>query len=436
MKQKLTFIQRVHENSGFRNLGETLSEALDLIGDGIWVWDRENSLLYFSPGFYTMLGYEVDEFAPSLETWRELVHEDDRSFFDENLSQNTEDDGRIREFEYQMRTRHDTYRWVFTRSKVIERDEAGNPLRIVGSNADITERKRAIRALRDSEERYRNLYERSPLIYQALDKEGYIIDVNSAWLRAMGYAPREAIARWFGDFLVFHYREQFMEDYDSMRPKGQLKGLQYELQRRDKSRMFAEIDMKIAYDNQDNFLQAHCIIRDITEHKRIEESLRRMTESLRNEQKALTEKNIALRQVLKHIENDRKNYRHRLGVSLEETILPILDRLKGKVDKEIVADIEEIYDNFEAILEKDINLFKEKFGHLTPRETEMCTLIRDGLTSKEISTELNLSVVTIHKHRELIRRKLGLANKRVNLAGYLKSRMNPEMNIGFIDDEN
>lgn len=431
----MTFIQKERAERDIKDFDKALMASLELINDGVWIWDLENGQYYFSPAFYTMLGYGPYEFPASFETWQNLLDPQEKETITGQLQNGFHQESDKFELEYRLRTKFGSYRWVLSKGMVIERGVQRRPLRVIGSNTDITERRKAIKSLRDSEERYRNLYEKSPLIYQSLDQDGYIIDVNSAWLKAMGYNPREVIARWFGDFLVFRYREQFKEDYARTRSEGEIKNIQYEFLCKDKSRIFAEIDINVAYDNQDNFLQSHCIIRNITEHKKIEESLRKMTDRLQNEQRALTEKNIALRQVLKHIENDRKNYRHKLGLSIEETIYPLLKRMKRNSGADLETEIDDILDNLDAIIEKDIDHFKEKLEHLTPRETEMCYLIRDGLTSKEISSELNLSVVTVHKHRELIRKKLGLVNKRINLAGYLKSRFHPDTDIDLIDDK-
>ena len=78
-------------------------------------------------------------------------------------------------------------------------------------------------------------------------------------------------------------------------------------------------------------------------------------------------------------------------------------------------------DNLQAIIRKDIDLFKERYARLTPRELEICDMIRKGLSSKQISFDLNLSVATVQKHREQIRKKLAITNKSINLGSYLRS---------------
>ncbi|MCQ9208903.1 MAG: helix-turn-helix transcriptional regulator, partial [Omnitrophica bacterium] len=57
---------------------------------------------------------------------------------------------------------------------------------------------------------------------------------------------------------------------------------------------------------------------------------------------------------------------------------------------------------------------------LTPREIEICNMIKDGLTSKDISNLLNISYQTIDQHRKHIRSKLKISNKNINLTSYLQ----------------
>jgi len=61
------------------------------------------------------------------------------------------------------------------------------------------------------------------------------------------------------------------------------------------------------------------------------------------------------------------------------------------------------------------------FHRLSPRETEICNLLKAGSTNKEIAEALGISASTVQKHREIIRRKLQLTNRRINLITYLKN---------------
>ena len=110
--------------------------------------------------------------------------------------------GRSPMYECEHRVRHKSgeYIWIATRGKVVERDEKGNPLRIVGTSLDITDRKRAEEALRKSEEQYRMLVETMGESLVILDENGRVSYVNSRFCELSGYSRDEVIGRSIADF--------------------------------------------------------------------------------------------------------------------------------------------------------------------------------------------------------------------------------------------
>jgi DNA-binding CsgD family transcriptional regulator len=77
--------------------------------------------------------------------------------------------------------------------------------------------------------------------------------------------------------------------------------------------------------------------------------------------------------------------------------------------------------NLEDIAGEFVTRVETAAGALSLREQQLCGMIRLGMSSKEIAESLNLSISTVHNHRERIRHKLGLQNTRTNLASYLQS---------------
>lgn len=142
---------------------------------------------------------------------------------------------------------------------------------------DISERQRMEEKLRENEERFRLLFERTPLGYQSLDAAGHFLEVNQAWLELLGYEREEVIGRWFGDFLPPDYVEAFRQRFPRFKEAGEVHN-EFEMKHKNGSIVTVAFDGKIGYDEQGQFKQTHCILRDITERKQAEESLRQAEE--------------------------------------------------------------------------------------------------------------------------------------------------------------
>lgn len=145
---------------------------------------------------------------------------------------------------------------------------------------DITDILKTDKSLKQSEERFRLLFQEAPLAYQSLDEKGSLMYVNSTWLENLGYEPEDVIGRSFKDFIDPEYHYVFEEKFPEFRKKGEIHGVQYKLVKKDSSRMFVEFNGKIAYDEDGNFKQTHCIFQDITEKKKAEEKLKSLREHL------------------------------------------------------------------------------------------------------------------------------------------------------------
>ena len=139
--------------------------------------------------------------------------------------------------------------------------------------SDVTKNYRAEKALRDSEERFRNLYEQAPLAYQSLDAAGNILQVNNAWLKLFGFTHDEAIGRFIGDFLDECSLKTLGREFPQFLSRGKVDGPVFDIRRKDGSNRLVEINGRIGYDSEGNFCQTHCILTDITERKKAEAAL-------------------------------------------------------------------------------------------------------------------------------------------------------------------
>lgn len=134
--------------------------------------------------------------------------------------------------------------------------------------------------LKESEKRFQLLYQDAPLPYQSLDESGHIIDVNQAWLDALGYKKDEVIGKWFGDFLVTPV-DKFRENFPKFKAAGKIHNIEFEMKCKEGS-IIAEYNGKISYDENGNFQRTHCIFQDITKRKEMEDILQFQADILEN----------------------------------------------------------------------------------------------------------------------------------------------------------
>jgi len=136
----------------------------------------------------------------------------------------------------------------------------------------ITERKQTEKALFESEEKFRLLFNQAPLGYQALDFDGNFMEVNQTWLDTLGYTREEVIGKWFGDFLSPAYQDGFRQRFPIFKAQGHIHS-EFEMVHKNGSKIFIAFEGKIGYDNKGEFKQTHGILQDITERKQWEYAL-------------------------------------------------------------------------------------------------------------------------------------------------------------------
>jgi PAS domain S-box-containing protein len=157
-----------------RESEERFRELAENIRHVFWVSDANVSKLhYLSPAFETIWGWTCQSVYDNPEAWMDAIHADDRVRVESAMAQNRE---RFNE-EYRIVRPDGSLRWIWDRAFPVY-DAAGKLRRIVGIAEDITERKRAELALRESEERFRSLSACSPVGIFQTDAEGRLVYIN------------------------------------------------------------------------------------------------------------------------------------------------------------------------------------------------------------------------------------------------------------------
>ena len=164
------------------------------------------------------------------------------------------------------------------------------------------------------------------------------------------------------------------------------------------------------------------IANNITERKNIEHNLKISKSQLATQKTMIEQKNEALSEVIRHIERDKEYIFKNMYDNIDNFIQPIVKKLKLRSSPDKVKFFDLLENNLAEITSSFGNNISNKIKQdkLTSREIEICNMIKNGLTSKEISSVLNISSLTIDKHRLNIRKKFGILRSD-NLSIYLKS---------------
>ena len=161
---------------------------------------------------------------------------------------------------------------------------------------------------------------------------------------------------------------------------------------------------------------------NITPLIRIQRSLAKKENLVREQAEKLEESNIALKVLLQQREEDRRHLEENMLANVRELILPYVQKLS---DADIKGRertlVEMIGERLEEITSPFMNRLASLGTILTPREIQVATMVKEGKSSKEIADVLLISMSAVDFHRKQIRRKLKLTGSSKNLRSYLMS---------------
>jgi PAS domain S-box-containing protein len=167
----------------FREMAEHISEAF-------WLYDwNKRKVIYTSPAYESIWGRPVEDLYAHEAEWNESVHPEDLEYARVSFEKIVQTGGGEKR-EYRIVRPDGSVRWVSDRGFAI-RDENGQVVRIAGIAEDITERKRAEVALRESEERFRELAELMPETIFEVNLEGQLTFVNRNAYNYFGYTQAD-----------------------------------------------------------------------------------------------------------------------------------------------------------------------------------------------------------------------------------------------------
>jgi PAS domain S-box-containing protein len=398
--------------------------AIEQSSEGFAVSDLDGNLEYLNHSFAKMHGYSTEELIgknlsifhtpqqmPSMKKANKQLKE--TGSFKGEIWHVTRDGTEFPTFMYNM----------------LVRDNNGNPIAMAGTLRDITKLKRAEEALQESEQEKETVL--NSLIEHVVhqDTEMRILWANRAAYESVNLTREQLLGR----FCYEIWPQRTDPCPDCPLRKAMRTGQPEETEKYTPDGRAWFIRGYPVQDATGKIVGAIELTLDITERKQAEKELRKShnqleqrvedrTRELKNQTKKLEEVNTALRVLLTKRDEDKIYLEENVLSNVNNLILPYLNKLK----KTVLDDSQKIY---LEILESNINEIISPFAHklsskymsLTPAEIRVANFVKQGIQTKEIAKLLNISTKTVESHREKIRKKIGIKNRKTNLKSYLLS---------------
>ncbi len=263
-----------------------LSSVLDGIGEGVVVMDREYRILTANKGYVVQTGSDIQGVVG--RHCYEVSHHFDspctinghecpvRTVFETGRS------AKAMHVHYDLQNRE-----IYVECQAYPiRDSSGQVIRAIETINDVTERVLLERKLKESEKKYRDLYDDSPDGYYSLAENGLIVEVNRTFLGMLGYRRDEVVGKkcienLLADESVKICRAKFPE----LKKKGRMANLELNLVRKEGTLLPVMMNAAASYDSNGAFVVSRCMVRDISDRKKAEEERRRLQEQLFQSQK-------------------------------------------------------------------------------------------------------------------------------------------------------
>jgi PAS domain S-box-containing protein len=284
-----------------------------------------------------------------------------------------------------------------------------------------TEHKFLKEAMQKIEEKYSNLFEKCQISIYRISPEGCFLNSNPAKASLEGYLLHEETVDSISDIGAQLYAspEDSNEAMRRLLEEGFLSNFEVQFCRKDGVLRWGILNAIAVRDKDGNVIYYEGTSQDITERKLVNEAIKAMEQELAIKSKDLEELNTALRVLLKQMETDRKALEEKFVSNVKTLVLPYTEKIqKHRLDDEQKAYLDIMETNLKNVISPFLSMVSQ--FNFTPKEIEVVSLIRDKKSTKEIAEIMGVSPCAIDAHRNKIRKKIGLNNKKTNLQSYLQ----------------
>ncbi len=253
---------------------EQLRTTLNSIGDGVITMDSEGMVRQMNPVAEQLTGWtEKEALGKLLEEVFPIINEDTRAAVEIPIRRVLREGIVVGLANHTLLIAKNGSERPIADSGAPIWNKEGEIIGVVLVFRDQSEERKAEFTLRESEKRFKLLYENAPLSYQSLDTSARLIDVNKTWLSTLGYNREEVIGRYFGEFMTPESAKLIKERFPAFIAAGEIHDFQFEMVKKDGTHFTVSYEGRIGHDELGHFTQTHCIFTDISERKRAEEVL-------------------------------------------------------------------------------------------------------------------------------------------------------------------
>ncbi|MFH2050189.1 MAG: PAS domain-containing protein, partial [bacterium] len=389
------------------------NEQLSLVLQGaqLGFWDQSfvTGIVFRSDQFYKMIGYSREEISCEVKAFENLIHPDDLPVIKDSAKILREGSSDIFDVEQRVKAKNGEWIWINNCGTIVERADDGKPIRALGIYRDITKRKNYEKLLKDKSLELDYLYSCSPVGLALVDKNLRYLRINDTLAKISDTNVEDHIGKTIDEILPLKLASIIIPLLKKvLKERKAILGLDLNEEIGGNKKILR--DWLVSYypveSSEGNLVGIGIVLQDITEIKKTKDDLEKLNNELMQERVDLQSKNIALREVMNQVEDEKKKIAHNVQINIDKSIKPMLERLEKQLAKKEKAYLANIQRELEQLTSPYLNKLTSAYSDMSPRDIEICNFIKNGYLSKEIAGYLNVSEEAIRSRRKIIRKKL------------------------------
>jgi two-component system cell cycle sensor histidine kinase/response regulator CckA len=262
--------ERQRTEAALRESEERFRTLAEFASDWVFWRGADARMVYVSPASRQITGYEASEFYEDPGLIERIIHPEDFDLWQEHRHE-ADSQGLPGPLEFRIIAKGGDVRWISHVCRPVY-GEGGEFLGVRGSNDNITERKQAEEALRESEGRLRDFLDNATDLIQSVGLDGRFLHVNRTWLSTLGYAEGEVAGLTLQDIVAPEMRQHCREMFRRVVSGEDVGSIEVTFVTRDGRRINVEGRANCRLENG-RPVATRSIFRDVTERKRLEEDL-------------------------------------------------------------------------------------------------------------------------------------------------------------------